>query len=156
MKSGCQVPFIPGLKTYGDGRIYEDDTDQVLHTKLFNYLKKMSTETKERIAEVAKEWESVQQIMDYAAHHVNKDWLDARDKIPGLLADIRSLRMSLSAELKQIQQAAKDMDEWTSGEESLKRKQQLSEIVSLCERFKAIQEQGVFDRVMEVLLKHAP
>lgn len=148
------MPFLPGVKGIGDGRYVIPDSEQVFHTKLFRKLQQMSIETKSQIEQAAQEWQSMQQVYDFAVNHLKESWMQAQEDAPKWLAELRGIRMSLNAELKQIRQAIDDINEVTGGDAAVKRKESLRELVELCERLKTVQADGTLDKILVALLKN--
>lgn len=107
----------------------------------------------EQTAEAVQTWKSVSEVFEFAAKHFKEEWCNVGADGDALVNRLRSIKMSVTSEVKGCTQALKDLDDFLNPPEGANRIKRMVELVDLCERFQKVKESGVLDQITELLLK---
>jgi hypothetical protein len=90
--------------------------------------------------------------IDAMADATPKAWFDCLDVLNSAIADARNKRFALDAETRNILSSLADIRKFFLDDRHEEEVRRLSEFVSLCERLKALKDEGFLDRVADTIL----
>lgn len=90
--------------------------------------------------------------IDAMADSTPKAWFDCLDVLNAAIADARNKRFALDAEMRNILASLGDIRKFFLDDRHEEEVRRLNEFVCLCERLKALKDEGFLDRIADTIL----
>jgi hypothetical protein len=96
-----------------------------------------------------------QESLEWSVNHFRRVWIEWAETANERLHDMTLWRMAFGREVKQIITDASDIRQFFLDEKHLEQVRRLKEFVELCERLKALKQDGTLDAIADTMLKLA-
>jgi hypothetical protein len=91
--------------------------------------------------------------IDYLTTQIRGPWAEHQAFVKAALAEVREQRIALGSETRLLMSALKDVRQFFLEEAYETEVRRLHEFIDLCERLKALKEEGTLDAVADTILK---
>lgn len=105
--------------------------------------------------ELAARVQAAMAFLDQSAERIKRDWVEIMDAMNPTLESIRLSRVAFEHETRLVLSQCRDVRKFFIEDEHAAEIARLKEFVSLCERMRALQQDGTLDVMAEIILKLA-
>lgn len=144
-----------GDKNIGNGQAYHTKSDDEMNTELSKAMIKFVEVLNDKNVDLAVKSIEARKFLEWHCNHVKEKWIDWKEQSGGVLQDIRQTRVAIGHESRQLLAECGDVRKFFLSEDHEKEVAKLREFIELCERLRALKNDGTLDKVADTILKLA-
>tara|TARA_R110000868_G_scaffold267108_1_gene526380 strand:+ start:961 stop:1419 length:459 start_codon:yes stop_codon:yes gene_type:complete len=150
-------PIAPtaGNKDIGNGQQEHIKSNAEMNVALSDKLIKLSDKMNDQTIDLATRSLEARRILDWHCNHVKESWIEWSDQTNKVLEQIRQTRVVIGIESKQLLAECGDVRKFFLSDDHEKEIAKLREFIELCERLRALKNDGTLDKVADTILKLA-
>jgi|SRR5262252_865255 len=141
------------------GEVIDDKKQELTreqwHEELGRGIIKRKDEMQDATIDLALRVLAAQESLEWSVHHFAQSWHNWGQQANERLKDLRMWRMAFDLEVKTLLRDAADIRQFFLDDKHIEEVKRLKEFVELCERLKALKQDGTLDAVMDSMLKLA-
>jgi hypothetical protein len=140
---------LPQLEQTEEGKAMTEEE----HTHLNNTTILATKKTCEEQEELVRRITDARKALEICSTTYKKTWLDWLDTSKNILPEMRQWRMSMDTEMATTLKKFAEVRQFFLSETHDTEVAKLKEFVGLCERLKALKEEGFLDKVADTILR---
>lgn len=144
-----------GDKNIGNGQAFHMKSEDEMNTELSKSIVKFVETLNDKNVELAVKSIEARKFLEWHCNHVKETWIDWKEQSGKVLEDIRQTRVAIGIESRQLLAECGDVRKFFLSEEHEKEIAKLREFIELCERLRALKNDGTLDKVADTILKLA-
>lgn len=145
----------PGNKDLGNGQVEHMASDDEMDVELSKAMMTMADRMHNQTIDLATRSMEARKFLDWHCNHVKESWLTWRDQTDKILEQMRQTRVAIGTESRQLLGECGDVRKFFLSDDHEKEVAKLREFIELCERLRALKNDGTLDKVADTILKLA-
>lgn len=131
------------------------NSDRLLTHQVAKGMIKVSDRLKDQTIDLAVRLEEAEAYLDVHTDYVKESWVEVNKAAAKVLEDLRLTRMAIGNEAERVVKDLSDVRKFFLADEHEKEIARLKEFIELCERIRALKNDGTLDKVADTILKLA-
>lgn len=145
--------FKPGNYDLGNNKGLHVKSDDEFNAELSREMLKMVDMLNDKTMSLAHQSAAARKFLDWHCDHVRLAWMEWKEQSKEVLEDIRQTRVAIEFESRKLLSECADVRKFFLGEEHTNEVAKLREFIELCERLRALKNDGTLDKIADTILK---
>lgn len=140
-------------KDIGNGQALHIASNAEMDVTLSKEILKTVDKLNDQNVDLATKSIEARKFLDWHCDHVKESWLTWKEQSGKVLEDIRQTRVAIGHESRQLLGECADVRKFFLSDDHEKEVAKLREFIELCERLRALKNDGTLDKVADTILK---
>ena len=145
----------PGDYDLGNGKTEHVASDSEMSVEISARLNKSVDKMHNDTIALADRAKEAREFLDWHTNSVRASWLDWNDESSKVMESIRQTRVAIGLESKKLLDECSDVRKFFLSSDHEKETTRLREFIELCERLRALKNDGTLDKISDTILKLA-